>query len=106
MNSFVVKDGWKIPEVRVKTGNVDSSVEVVDMLLRSLGIDTEHDFDRMADRVRIWTRTVPFSSLSSSGVSYLKRAIIIDLPQSGTPERDGANMVLNALADFIKDHRQ
>jgi hypothetical protein len=71
--------------------------------LRNIQLRTQDNFDRMTDSLIISMRYAPESCMRSSGFTFIKRALAIDLPESGTAERDGADFVLRAFAALIGD---
>ena len=108
-SKFIVGDGEfavKIdPQVRdINLNGFRSSMS--GMFLREFGVSAAEDFDLMCDRVILFSRTEPHASLTRSGFSFKKRAVCFDMPPRGTAERDGADMVLAALCDFLEDHEE
>ncbi len=76
------------------------------LFVRDLAVAVEHDFDKMLDKVRFYSRAAPGDSLRMAGFTFDKRVTTFYLPERGTPERDGANMALGVLAGFLEDHQQ
>jgi hypothetical protein len=75
------------------------------LFLRTFNIATEHDFDRMTDRFRMYSRSAPWTAMERGGFTFDKRVLCCDLPPKGTPERDGADAIIGMLVTFIRDHQ-
>jgi hypothetical protein len=83
----------------------DKSYETEPLFLRTMGVTMTHDFDSMVDRARLYSRSAPWKSMERHGFTFEKLCVMFDLPPKGTAEREGADLVLGILADFLDSHR-
>ena len=81
----------------------DMRVSSGPLFLRDFELAREHDFDRAVDKFRLFMRYAPDSALHSSGFNFIKNGLVIDLPPRGTAERNGAELVLGAVATLLGD---
>lgn len=83
---------------------VEGSWSTGSLFLRDLSMTVHHDFDHMTDIFRLRSRSAPWSALKRSGFTFEKRILDVVLPPRGTTERDGADMVIGVLSEFLPSH--
>ena len=82
----------------------DTDYRTGSLFLRGMGVTMTHDFDRMTDKVRLWSRSAPWRSMERGGFTFDKLVTGVDLPAAGTAEREGADLILGMLAVFLESH--
>ena len=88
----------------MNTLEADTDYRAGSLFLHEMGVTMTHDFDRMADKVRLWSRSAPWKSMERGSITFEKLVTGVDLPAAGTAERDGADLILGMLADFLVTH--
>lgn len=101
----MVKELEQVPEYLTRNLHkhvIDRENSICSKFLRELGFAAYHDFDIMADFLRLWARSAP-ARVDRGQIDFVKNVIKIQLPDRGSPEREGADLVLDALKTLLDD---